>query len=363
MKIETPPISDYHTHVRDGDLLARVAPESARYCGRLLAMPNLTPPVTGPQDAARYCAAIRAVVPAHLDVLLAMKLVPQTTPGLVSVCAAMPYVAAFKLYPAGVTTNSHDGIPASVIDDPVSDQRFCDVLAEMERTKLVLCLHGEHPDEDDPFEREAKFHDFIRWVVSTYPNLRVVVEHITRAATVELLHSLAWTERIAATITPHHMMIHRGHFYGSAASAAESRFGCGDGKCHPHLHCWPAAGSPADREAIARAATSGAPYFFLGSDSAPHEVGAKVNACGCAGIFGAPVLPEALAQVFSDRDAVAKLPAFVAESGDRFYRRQPVRNAPSVRLVRRPWVVPERVAGVVPFLAGRTLDWQVESGG
>ena len=357
-----PAISDYHVHFRDGEMLARVAPESARYCGRVLAMPNLTPPVVGPQEAARYCAAIRAVVPAHLDVLLAVKLVPQTTPGIVTVCAAMPYVAAFKLYPAGVTTHSADGVPASVIDDPTSDQRFCDVLAEMERAKLVLCLHGEHPGEDDPFEREPRFHDFVRWAVSTYRDLRVVVEHITTAASVELVRSLAWTERVAATITPHHLMIHHGHMCGSAASAAEARFGCGDGKLHPHLFCWPIAKKPADREALVGAATGGAPTFFLGSDTAPHEVEAKESACGCAGVFTAPVLPEALAQVFADRDAVDKLPAFVAESGDRFYRRLRA-NAPTVRLVRRPWVVPERVAGVVPFLAGRTLDWQTEPGG
>lgn len=335
------------------------AAQSARYCGRLLAMPNTTPPVVAPSDAVRYGQSIKSAVPEGLDVLLAVKLVPSTGPSIVRACAAVPGVAAFKLYPAGVTTHSADGIPAEVIDSPNLHPWLCDVLAAMQECDLVLCLHGEHPDEDNPFEREPLFHPFVRWVLATYPRLRVVMEHITRARSVEFVYRYADTGRLGATITAHHLMLHFGHLCGTAASSRERRIRCGDGKLHTHNFCMPVVGLPSDREALVLAATSGHPSFFLGSDSAPHPVSDKEAACGCAGIYSAPVLPEVLTQTFADRDAIVSLPAFVAGNGDRFYRRPPADGHPVV-VRRRKWTVPDRVNGFEPFLAGCTLDWQME---
>jgi dihydroorotase len=285
---------------------------------------------------------------------------PTTTTDTVRECEGKPWIAGFKLYPAGVTTHSADGVTAEVINDPDLHTAFGDVLDAMQAANLVLCLHGEHPDEDDPFEREPKFLRFVHWLLTTFPKLRVVMEHITTMASVDFVKFYGRPERLAATITAHHLMVHHGHMCGSASSAGEQRFGCGDGRLHPHLFCWPIAKRPSDREALVRAATSGNPCFFLGSDSAPHPIPAKESACGCAGVYSAPVLPEAIVQVFADRDRVDNLSAFVAESGDRFYGRKPV-AAPPLRAVRQKWTVPATVDEVVPFLAGCQLDWLVES--
>jgi dihydroorotase len=361
VKIDVPRLSDYHVHFRQFPKVGEYVAQSARYCGRVLAMPNLNPPITSADDASRYYQTLATYGGSKLDVLLAVKLVPFTTPQVVRECAAQPWVAAFKLYPAGVTTHSADGIPAAVIDAPDRHTDFCDVLDAMQSANLVLCLHGEHPSQDDPYEREPDFHKFVRWVVATFPRLRVVMEHITTAASADLVDNLSSAgARIAATITAHHLMCHRGHFYGSAASTSESRLNCGDGKCRPHLHCWPCLKSPGDRAALVRLATSKKKCVFGGSDSAPHTVETKETACGCAGVFNAPVLVEALVQVFVDHDAVDALPAFVAHSGDRFYGRKTI-DAPPVRLVNRQWTVPERVFGIEPFMARCTLDWRDES--
>ena len=361
MKIEMPRLSDYHVHGRQFPKLADIVPQSARYCGRMLVMPNLTPPVLTAADAVAYHRSVSQFAGAHVDVLATLKLTGATTPDVVRACREFPQIAGFKLYPAGVTTHSADGIPADVIDAPQGHTWFGDVLDVMQREKLVLCLHGEHPREDDPFLREPAFHLFVGWVVANFPKLRVVMEHITTRESVDFVRRLTKAGcNLGATITAHHLMLHFGHLCGTAASADESRYRCGDGKLHPHAFCMPVLKRSPDRAALVRAATSGEPWFFLGSDSAPHPVDQKEAACGCAGVFSAPVLPEALAQVFADHGEVDKLAGFVAHSGDRFYGRETV-DAPPVRVVNRRWTVPERVCGFVPFMAGCDLDWRMES--
>jgi dihydroorotase len=357
-----PALSDYHVHLRDGGMLAAVAPHSAAHSGRVLAMPNLTPPVRTAADALAY----RDRVAPHLgatEFLLALKLMPDTTPADVAAAARLPFVTGWKLYPAGATTHSADGVPAAVLRHPDAHPEFRAVLAAVAAAGQVLHLHGEMPDEDDPLEREPQFLAFVEWVLGEYPGLRVVLEHVTTAESVRFVRLARRSGcAVAATITAHHLLVHLGHLVGSAASPPEQWLGYGDGKLHPHLHCWPMAKRPDDRAALVEAATAGGPGFFLGSDSAPHARHTKEADCGCAGVFSAPVLPEVLAAVFDAAGRLDSLPGFVAHSGDAFFGRPPTGRR--LRLVREPLLVPFQyglgAAAVVPFLAGRTIPWRLQ---
>lgn len=356
-RLVIPKFSDYHVHFRDGDMMSWVAPESLRHSARVMAMPNLTPPVVDDHDAVGYFCRLSEWLP-RVDVRLAIKLLPSTTPEVVERCAGFKPVIAFKMYPDGVTTNSGGGIGRDMLTDPSQYPQFRGVLAALQKHNLVLSLHGEMPGQDDPFEREPDFLPFADWVLTEYPGLRVVVEHISTNAAVRFVADRSDRgRRVAATITAHHLLLHYGHMCGSASSPAEAHLGYGDGKLHPHNFCWPVVKRPRDRESLLWAATSKMPCFFLGSDSAPHPVNAKEAACGCAGVFSAPVLPEALATAFDGCGALDKLHDFVANFGDAFYGLPTIER--TITLVRDRWVVPSETAGgVVPFLAGRTLNWK-----
>lgn len=351
--ITMPALSDYHVHLRQGPAIAAVAPYSARCCGRILAMPNLTPPVADAQSLVAYREQLRPHLPG-VDVLLAFKLLPTTTSFDIDMLADAGAIAG-KLYPGGVTTHSADGIPAEWLNCPDTATSLGDVLERMQARRLVLCLHGEMPNQDDPLLREPAFLPFVAWAADRYPRLRIVLEHISTQEAVRFVS--ASRPGVAATITLHHLMVHLGHLLGSATSAAEAGLGYGDGKLHPHLYCWPCPKRPADREALRRAALSGSDKFFLGSDSAPHPRGQKESDCGCAGVFSAPVLAEGLAQFFDDHDALDRLVGFTSTIGDAFYGLRPTGRA--IRLIKRPWSVPQSCEDYSSFLAGRTIRWQM----
>ncbi|MFO7807940.1 dihydroorotase [Guyparkeria sp.] len=330
---------DWHLHLRDGAMLEAVARFSARQCGRAIIMPNLVPPVTSVAEARAYRDRILAAVGSDsgFEPLMTLYLTDRTSASEIEQAAADPHIHAVKLYPAGATTNSENGVT-----DPLA---IDSVLAALERTGLTLCVHGEVVDPSvDIFDREAVF---IKRVLSPmlerYPNLRVVMEHITTAQAVAFVRSQG--ERLGATITAHHLMFNRNAMLA--------------GGIRPHYYCLPILKREKHREALLEAAVDPSGKFFMGTDSAPHPKGAKESACGCAGAFTAPVAAELYAQVFDQIGALDRLEAFTSLNGPRFYGLPA--NQRRLLLQRKPQAVPEPLdcGGdvVVPFLSGETIEW------
>jgi dihydroorotase len=241
---------------------------------------------------------------------------------------------AAKLYPAGATTNSASGV--------TDIGNISSVLERMEKIGMVLCVHGEVTDaEVDVFDREAVFIDrVLSGVVRDFPGLKIVFEHVTTRDAVGFVEATG--PNVAATITPHHLVINRNALFA--------------GGLRPHAYCLPVAKREEHRLAVRAAATSGSPKFFLGTDSAPHDRGAKESSCGCAGIFNAPFALETYATVFDEEAALDRFEGFASEHGARFYG-LPL-NGGQVTLERSPISVPPDIAGVVPFHAGEKLGWK-----
>ncbi len=290
---------DFHLHLRDGGLLAGVAPESARHFARALVMPNLVPPVITGADAARYRARIRAALPegARFEPLLTLYLTEATAPETVLSAHAAGMIAAVKLYPAGATTHSDAGVK--------SLDRVRPVLEAMAAAGIPLCIHGEVTDpEVDIFDREAVFIErVLEPLRRALPELKIVLEHLTTCEAVAYVQSAG--PGIAGTITVHHLYLNRNHVLA--------------GGIRPHFYCLPVAKREIHRRALLEAATSGKPCFFLGTDSAPHPDAAKLAPCGCAGCFTAPVAMPLLAQAFEEAGALARLEPFTSHFGADFY--------------------------------------------
>jgi len=335
---------DWHVHLRDGDMLARVLPHTARRFRRAIVMPNLDPPVLTTADAEAYAARIRRLLPADSDFepLMTLYLAASTTPAEIERASRSRDVAAVKLYPKGATTNSAHGIAALDALAPVLDA--------LERFDLPLLVHGESTDPDcDVFDRERAFLErALIPLVERHAGLRVVFEHITTA------EAAAWVAsapaRVGATITPQHLLLNRNALF--------------QGGLRPHHYCLPVLKRERDRQALVRAATSGDPHFFLGTDSAPHTRAAKESSCGCAGIFNAPVAIEAYAEAFARAGALDRLEGFASHFGADYYRRP--RNTARIALERRDAPGLERVGegddGLVVFLAGEALRYRVVEG-
>ena len=332
---------DWHVHLRDGPMLELAVADTARQFARAIVMPNLVPPVTTRAAAAAYRDRILAACPDGLDFtpLMTAYLTDTIDPDEVAAGFEDGTLTACKLYPAGATTNSDAG---------VTDVRNLDpVLERMQGVGMPLLVHGEVVHGDvDVFDREAVFIDTVlRPLVERFPDLKVVLEHITTEDAVEFVS--AAPETVAATITAHHLIIDRNALF--------------DGGLRPHAYCLPVAKRRKHKEALRRAAVSGDPKFFLGTDSAPHDQAAKESACSCAGIYSAPVALESYARVFEEEGRLDRLEAFASEFGPRFYE-LPL-NEGTVTLERAELHVPETVkeAGrtVVPFLAGETLGWRM----
>jgi dihydroorotase len=325
---------DWHVHLRDGEMLEAVAPSTARQFARAIVMPNLDPPVTGIEAAQRYRQRIAAAAGGGFTPLMTCYLTDGANPDEIARGFETGVWVAAKLYPANATTNSALG---------VTDVRnIHPALERMQATGMPLLVHGEVTDPDvDIFDREAVFIDrVLEPLTRDFPELKIVFEHITTAQAADFVRDAG--PNVAATITPHHLIINRNALFA--------------GGLRPHAYCLPVAKRERHRQAIRKAATSGSPKYFLGTDSAPHARGAKEAACGCAGIFNAPIALECYAAVFEEEGALDRFEAFASEHGARFYG-LPL-NEGTVTLQHAESRVPRDIAGVVPFLAGETLGWR-----
>jgi dihydroorotase len=332
---------DWHVHLRDGDMLAGVLDDTARTFARAIVMPNLSPPVTTSAAAEAYRERILAALAPgrRFTPLMTCYLTDATDAGDLARGHAGGVFTAAKLYPAHATTNSAQGVTDVAHIRPV--------LARMEAIGMPLLVHGEVTDPQiDIFDREAVFIERVLAPLATdFPALRIVFEHVTTADAVAFVEGAR--AGVAATITPHHLRINRNAMFA--------------GGIRPHAYCLPVAKRERHRLALRRAATSGSPRFFLGTDSAPHAVAAKESACGCAGIYNAPHALESYALTFAEEDALDRLEGFASEHGPRFYG-LPLNEA-RVTLVAESQPVPAQVDArgtpVVPFHAGETLPWRM----
>lgn len=292
---------DWHVHLRDGEMLKTVLPYTARTFARAIVMPNLKPPVTTTALATKYRDEIMAALPAGYTFtpLMTLYLTDATDADDLERGHAEGIVTAAKLYPAHATTNSEHGVTNIV--------NINSVLERMQRIGVPLLVHGEATDpEIDVFDREAVFIDRTMHALrKDFPQLKVVFEHITTKDAVDYVMQEGKNGLIAATITAHHLLINRNDMF--------------IGGIRPHYYCLPVAKREVHRKALVKAATSGLPMFFLGTDTAPHTQAAKENACGCAGIFSAPQALEHYAQIFDDAGALPHLEGFASRFGPDFY--------------------------------------------
>jgi dihydroorotase len=332
---------DWHLHLRDGAALASVLPHTARQFARAIVMPNLKPPVTTTADAAAYRKRILAALPegSSFEPLMTLYLTDNTDPDEIRRALDTGFIHAVKLYPAGATTNSDAG---------VTDLKKCyKVLEVMQELGMPLLVHGEVTDNDiDLFDREAVFIERVmRPLRRDMPTLSIVFEHIT---TKDAAQYVAEAEGpIAATITAHHLLYNRNEIFR--------------GGIRPHYYCLPVLKREEHRLALVTAATSGDERFFLGTDSAPHAIGAKESSCGCAGCYTALHAMELYTQAFADAGALDKLEAFASLNGPAFYGLP--KNEGTITLARESWTLPATVpmgeSQLVPLNAGERIDWKM----
>jgi len=332
---------DWHLHLRDGAALAAVLPASARQFARAIVMPNLRPPVTTAAAAVAYRERIRAALPAGaaFEPLMTLYLTDNTPPDEIR-RAREAAVVALKLYPAGATTNSDAGV--------TDIRKTYPTLEAMQRQGLLLLVHGEVTDpEVDVFDREAVFIERVMVPLRrNFPALKIVFEHITTAEAADYV--AASSEPTAATLTAHHLLYNRNALF--------------TGGLRPHYYCLPVLKKERHRQALVRAATSGSPKFFLGTDSAPHAAAMKEQSVCGAGCYTAPAALELYAEAFEAAGALDKLEAFASFNGPAFYGLP--RNTGTVTLRRQPWQLPEALpfgdATIKPLRAGETLNWKLQ---
>ncbi len=332
---------DWHLHLRDGHALSETVPASARAFGRAIVMPNLVPPVIDAEQAGQYKTRILASVPAggSFQPLMTLYLTDKTSRQTILDAKARGDVVACKLYPAGATTNSDSGVTCL--------EHIDEALTAMAECGLPLLVHGEVTDGDiDIFDREKVFIDrhLVR-LVERYPTLKIVMEHITTEEAARFIS--AGGDNLAATITAHHLLYNRNHMLV--------------GGLRPHYYCLPILKRNRHQQALREAAVSGNCRFFLGTDSAPHAVGGKESACGCAGCYTAPAAIELYAEAFEMMGALDKLEAFASFNGPDFYGLP--RNQGTITLAKESWTLPEALAlgeqQVKPLRAGESIAWRL----
>jgi len=332
---------DWHLHLRDGAMLESVLRHTARTFARAIVMPNLRPPVTTTALAGAYRNRILSALPegAAFEPLMTLYLTDNTGADEIARARQSGFVHGVKYYPAGATTHSGAGVTKT--------ERAYPALAAMEEHDLPLLVHGEVTTPGvDIFDRERVFLETVLAdLARRFPRLRIVVEHVTTREAVDFVERSG--PQIAATVTAHHLLYNRNAIFTGGLRA--------------HHYCLPVLKREEHRQALLRAATSGSPKFFLGSDSAPHARADKESGCGHAGIFSAHAAIELYAEAFEEARALDKLEAFASFHGADFYRL--ARNRGTITLQKEAWTVPGEfplgAATVVPLRAGETLGWRV----
>jgi dihydroorotase len=332
---------DWHLHLRDGPAMASVLADSARRFARAIVMPNLRPAVRTTQQALHYRERILAALPqgARFEPLMTLYLTDDTPPEEIERARLSGAVFGVKLYPAGATTHSDGGVTRL--------SRCFHALEKMQELGLPLLVHGESTDPAiDVFDREKAFiDDTLGPLVERFPQLKVVLEHVTTRDAVQYVEVTG--PNVAATITAHHLLMNRNALFM--------------GGIRPHHYCLPVLKREEHREALVEAATSASPKFFLGTDSAPHAQGAKEAACGCAGIYTAHAAVELYAAAFEEAGALERLEGFASLFGPAFYGLEP--NSDTITLVREEWRAPATLPfgaqQLVPLRAGETIPWKL----
>lgn len=334
---------DWHLHLRDGEAMRAVIGDTEKRFGRAIVMPNLRPPITTVAAALRYRQRILEALPnsSQFQPLMTLYLTDNTSPDEIRAAKSSGFVHGVKLYPAGATTNSDAGV--------TDLQRCFGVLETMSDIGMPLLIHGEVTDaEVDVFDREKEFITrTLMPLVQKFPRLKVVLEHITTASAVKFVS--AASDNVAATITAHHLLLNRNALF--------------QGGVRPHNYCLPILKREDHRQALVKAATSGNPKFFLGTDSAPHAKHTKENACGCAGLYTAHAALELYAEAFDAVGEISKLEGFASFFGADFYGLP--RNTRRIALVKSTWRVPDELPFgahvVVPMRAGGSVAWSISA--
>lgn len=332
---------DCHLHLRDGEFLTTTVLHTAERFRRAIIMPNLEQPICTVDQARQYQSAILNALPvdASFQPLMTLYLTDATAPIMIKQAKDSGFIFGCKLYPAGSTTYSSRGVTLI--------EKLFPVFETMQEVDLPLLLHGEDTDPlTDIFDREAKFLDItLSKLVTTFPDLRIILEHITTKEAVDFV--LAGSSNIAATITPHHLLMSRNDLFV--------------GGIRPHHYCLPILKRKTHQDALIGAATSGNPKFFLGTDSAPHAKEKKETACGCAGIYSAHAAIELYCEVFEEAEALDNLEAFSSFFGADFYKLP--HNKEKITLCKENWLAPDcypyATSTLVPLRAGEVIHWKL----
>ena len=333
---------DWHIHLRSGSALKNTVKDVAQQFSRAIVMPNLMPPVSNVELAEQYRLQILKYIPEGADFqpLMTLYLTDKTSPKDIQQAMQTDYIKACKLYPAGATTNSESGL--SQVENAYS------VFEAMQKHGMPLLIHGEVTDSDiDIFDREKVFIDrTLKPIVEKFPDLKIVLEHITTSEAVEFVKNCG--PNVAATITAHHLLNNRNDMLV--------------GGIRPHLYCLPILKRQQHQQALLKAATSGSSKFFLGTDSAPHVKSNKETACGCAGCYTAFAAIELYAEAFDSINALDKLEGFASFYGPDFYGLP--RNQTKITLVKQSWQMPSQLGlgddVVIPYRAGEEMSWQLK---
>ncbi len=330
---------DWHVHFRDGDLLKHTVSATAKYFSRALVMPNLKPALTTVRAINQYREQIIANIPQEsaFTPYMTFYLNESVQKEELEKAAQLPYILGAKLYPAGATTNSEAGAKSLIALYPLLELMQC--------YDLVLQIHGE-VTHSDIFEREALFiEEYLKPIVSNFPKLRIILEHISTKTAVDFVTQAPST--VAATITAHHLLYNRNHLLV--------------GGIKPHYYCLPILKHEHDQKALQQAIISGNPKFFAGTDSAPHPINAKENACGCAGIYSAPYALAWYTQIFDQLNKLDHLNSFMSHHGAEFYQLPP--NTNQIELIKKPQKIPLTMPlgpyTVVPMAAGEEVEWSI----
>ena len=323
---------DMHLHLRDAEMLNTVAPLSSHSFSGAIIMPNLVPPVSTKNELLDYKnRIIKAIKTDTFTPYMTLFFKPTYTKEFLE--SIKDELTAIKLYPAGITTNSEGGVSGFDVDE------LRETLNAMSELEIPLCIHGE--TNGFVMDREAEFVSIYEMLATNFPKLKIIMEHITTKESVEALDKF---DNLYATITLHHLLITLNDVAG--------------GMLQPHLFCKPIAKRPEDREALRRVALAGHPKVMFGSDSAPHPQHAK-EACGCAaGVFTAPIALQALTELFIEHSNLENLQAFVSDNAQDIYKNITMPKK-TVKLEKKPFIVPDKYGTVVPMYAGKTLAYSI----